>query len=192
MAGALADEGDRGLTPGDAGRVYLVGFMGSGKTTVGRRLAERLAVPFVDLDAAYEAMAGETVRSTFETRGEAFFREREAELLKGTAAFPAAVVALGGGTIGFPENLAFVKRHGVSVFLDVPFEVLAERLAGKTADRPLFRTPAEARLLLEARLPFYRMADWAVFVNGEMTVDEVAARVEAVLRPPAVGAGGEG
>jgi shikimate kinase len=192
VAGTLAGEGDGGLTPGDAKRVYLVGFMGSGKTTVGRRLAERLGVPFVDLDAAYEAMAGETVRSTFETRGEAFFRERETELLKGTGAFPAAVVALGGGTIAFPENLAFVKRHGVSVFLDVPFDVLAERLAGKSADRPLFRTPAEARLLLEARLPFYRMADWAVSVNGEMTVDEVAARVEAVLRPSAEEAGREG
>jgi shikimate kinase len=161
--------------------------MGSGKTTVGRRVAEILGVPFVDLDAAYEAMAGETIRSTFETRGEAFFREREAELLKGTAAFPAAVVALGGGTTAFPENAVFVKRHGVSVFLDVPFEVLSERLAGKTADRPLFRTPGEARLLFETRLPFYRMADRAVLVSREMTVDEVAERVVALLRPPAAG-----
>lgn len=189
MARALACDGERGLTSGEPRRVYLVGFMGSGKTTVGRRLAEILDVPFVDLDAAYEAMAGETIRSTFETRGEAFFRAREAELLRGTGAFPGAVVALGGGTFTFPENLAFVKRRGVSVFLDVPFEVLADRLASKTTDRPLFRNVEEARRLFEARLAFYRMADLAVFVNGEMTVEEVAARVAELLRTPLGGDG---
>ena len=181
MAGALADEGDRGLTPGDAGRVYLVGFMGSGKTTVGRRLAERLAVPFVDLDAAYEAMAGETVRSTFETRGEAFFREREAELLKGTVAFPAAVVALGGGTITFQENLAFVKRHGVSVFLDVPFEVIAARLGAKAADRPLFRSLDEARALYEARLASYRLSDRILPLEGDERVEAVVEQIVGAL-----------
>jgi shikimate kinase len=185
VARALAGwpDGGQGLTDQGA-RVYLVGFMGSGKTTVGRLLAERWGIPFVDLDAAFEAMAGETIRQTFETRGEPWFREREAELLRGTAALPEAVVAVGGGTFVFPENAAFVKRHGVAVFLDVSFEVLAERLAEKSADRPLFRSPEEARQLYEARLPFYRMADWTIPVNRDMTVDDVVGLLASTLRGP--------
>ncbi len=191
MAGALARAaaGGGGLTERRT-RVYLVGFMGSGKSTVGRRLADRLGVPFVDLDEAFEAMAGETIRATFETRGEAWFRAREAELLRGTADLPGAVVALGGGTFIFPENAAFVRRHGVSVFLDVPFEMLLLRLEGKAADRPLFRSGDEARQLYEARRPFYRMADWTVLVGGETTVDELVEQIAAMLGEPGVRPGG--
>ncbi len=155
--------------------------MGSGKSTVGRRLAARLGAPFVDLDEAFEAMAGETIRRTFETRGEAWFRAREAELLRGTADLPAAVVALGGGTFVFPENAAFVRRHGIPVFLDVPFEDLAGRLEGKTADRPLFRSLEEAHQLFEARRPFYRMADLTIPVTRETTVDDIVDQIVSAL-----------
>jgi shikimate kinase len=165
----------------DRGRVYLTGFMGSGKTTVGRRLAERRGVPFVDLDAAFESMAGRTIRETFETRGEPWFREREAELLRGTASLPRVVVALGGGTFVFPENAAFVKGQGVTVFLDVPFAVIAARLAQKMADRPLFSSLEEARALYESRRPFYKMADWTIEVSGQEALEEVVDRLDEVL-----------
>lgn len=172
-------------------RVYLVGFMGCGKTSVGRLLAARRGVPFVDLDEAFEAMAGATIRETFETRGEGWFRARESELLRGTADLPAAVVALGGGTFVYPENSAFVKRHGVSIFLDVPFEVIADRLAEKSADRPLFRSAEEARKLYEARLPSYKIADWTVSLTERESVGAAADRVEAALaREPFRAAGG--
>lgn len=161
-------------------RVYLVGFMGSGKTTAGRLLAGRRGVPFLDLDAAFESLTGTTIRETFETRGEAWFRTREAELLRGTADLPEGVIALGGGTFTFPENAEFVKAHGVSVFLDVPFAVLAERLAGK-ADRPLFRSVEQARALYEARLPSYRMADRTIVIGSNDRAEAVVDLIEAAL-----------
>jgi shikimate kinase len=174
--------------PADAtGRVYLLGFMGSGKTTVGRLVADRLSAPFVDLDLAFEAMSGRTIRETFETHGEPFFREREAELLKGTASLSRAVVALGGGTFTFPENTRFVKEHGLSVFLDAPFEVLAERLGDKSADRPLFGSLESARMLWEARRPFYKMADRILEVSPGMTPLHVADKVVLLLDPPGLG-----
>lgn len=172
------------------GRIYLVGFMGSGKTTAGRLLAGRLGAPFVDLDLAFEAMAGRTIRETFETHGEPWFRAREAELLRGTASLPRAVVALGGGTFTFPENREFVRAHGLSIFLDAPFEVIAERLAGKTADRPLFPSEESARELWETRLPSYRMADRTLDVTRDMTAAEVAGKLADLAAPPLAAPGG--
>lgn len=172
------------------GRIYLVGFMGSGKTTAGRLLSERLGVPFVDLDLAFEAMAGRTIREAFESHGEPWFRAREAELLRGTASLPAAVVALGGGTFTFPENAAFVKAHGLSIFLDVPFAAIAERLGEKAADRPLFPSEESALSLWEARLPSYKMADRTLTVTPDMNPAEVAARLEVLAAPPFAPAGG--
>ncbi len=165
-------------------RVYLVGFMGCGKTTAGSLLAERRGEPFVDLDVAFESLTGTTIRETFETHGEPWFRAREAELLHGTADLPRAVVALGGGTFTIAENAEFVKRHGVSVFLDAPFELIAQRIAGKT-DRPLFRSLEQARALYEARYPSYRMADRTISVSSGDDAEAVVDRIErALVQPP--------
>jgi shikimate kinase len=181
VAGALAERVE-GLTgPRPAARVYLVGFMGSGKTSAGMVLAARRGVPFVDLDQAFEAMAGQTVREVFRVHGEPWFREREAELLRGTATLPAAVVAAGGGTFTFPANREFIAGSGVSVFLDVPFAVIARRLEGKAADRPLFRSVAEALALYEARLPSYRMADLVLNIGEAEGAETVARRIDEAL-----------
>ncbi len=169
------------------GRVFLVGFMGAGKSTVGRALAERLAVPFLDLDEAFEALAGLTIRRAFEERGEAWFREREAELLRGCEAIPDAVVALGGGTFTFPENRAVVRRSGRSLFLDVPFEAIAARLGAKAIDRPLFRSLEAARALYDERLASYRLSDTILALEGDEGVDAVVDRIVEALESRGVG-----
>ncbi|MBP7676524.1 MAG: shikimate kinase [Thermoanaerobaculia bacterium] len=169
------------------GRVFLVGFVGAGKSTAGRALAGRLDVPFLDLDEAFEALAGLTIRRAFEERGEAWFREREAELLRGCEAFPDVVVALGGGTFTFPENRAVVRRTGRSLFLDVPFEAIAARLGVKAIDRPLFRSLEEARALYEERRASYRLSDTILALEGDEGVDAVVDRIVEALESRGVG-----
>ncbi len=160
---------------GPAVRVYLVGFMGSGKTAVGRRVAERLGVPFVDLDAEIERTSGVTVRALFEASGEEAFRERESLFLRATESLTRAVVATGGGCYVREENRRAIARLGVPVFLDAPLPVLLSRLAGKT-DRPLFAGPEQAAALFAEREPFYRMGTVRVALGGE-SVEEAADRV---------------
>jgi thiamine-phosphate pyrophosphorylase len=161
-------------------RVYLVGFMASGKTAVGHRVAERLGLPFVDLDTEFERMAGVTIRAFFESSGEAAFREREAALLAGTAALPAGVVATGGGTYVSEANRRTILGLGTAVFLDLPLPALLSRLSRKT-DRPLFTGPEQAARLFAERAPFYRMDSIPVTLDPGETVEESADRVLIAL-----------
>ena len=176
----LLDAARRRARPG---RLYLVGFMGAGKTAVGRKVADRLGVPFVDLDAEIERTSGVTVRALFESSGEAAFREREATFLEATAALPDAVVATGGGCYAFERNRRTISRLGRAVFLDPPLETLLSRLSGKT-DRPLFRGPEQAARLFAERQGFYKMAAVHVPLAGEESVEESADRVLQAISAP--------
>jgi thiamine-phosphate diphosphorylase len=167
------------------GRIYLVGFMGCGKTAIGRRLAGRLGVPFVDVDAEIERAAGLTVRALFEESGEPGFRQREAVFLAGTESLRSAVVSTGGGAYIPEANRRAMRRLGRVVFLDVPFPVLSERLAGKT-DRPLFQSVEQAARLFAQRDPFYRIGSLRVSLDGTETLDEAADRVLSALESPFV------
>lgn len=159
-------------------RVYLTGFMGAGKTSVGESLARHFGVPFLDLDREIETAAGASVREIFERQGEAEFRRLEHDALVRTLALPDAVVATGGGTLTFAENAALVAAHGISVWLNVPFAVIVARLGGVgRPDRPLFRDAAQAFELYRERLAAYRRADLRIDVGAEEQVDEVAARL---------------
>jgi thiamine-phosphate pyrophosphorylase len=172
----LLDLGRRRERPG---RVYLVGFMGSGKTAIGRRVAERLGAAFVDLDQEIERTSGRTVRALFEASGEAAFRQRETTFLEATESLPDVVVATGGGCYGREENRRAIGRLGTAVFLDASFETILPRLSGKT-DRPLFAGPEQARLLYAEREPFYRMAPVRVKLEGG-SIEEGADRVLSAL-----------
>jgi thiamine-phosphate pyrophosphorylase len=186
MIGALAAGGrleenarrvlDRARRRHPAGRIYLVGFMGSGKTALGQRVSERLGIPFVDLDSEIERTSGLTIRALFDSLGEPAFRERESAFLEGTEALPTAVVSTGGGSFVSERNRATIARLGTPVFLDVPFEAVRARLAGKT-DRPLFTSVEQAVRLFAERERFYRMAPVRVALGGRESIEESTDRV---------------
>jgi len=145
--------------------VLLLGFMGCGKTTVGRLLARRLGWAFVDLDEEIERRQGRTIRQIFEENGEPYFRDAErallAELLR-RGQQESLVVALGGGTAAQPGSLELLRDHGgITIWLDCPLEELRRRCQGMT-QRPLFKDTASFRALFEQRVLFYRQSDFRV------------------------------
>jgi shikimate kinase len=164
-------------------RVYLTGFMGAGKTTVGRLLAERLGWPFVDLDTEVERAAGMAVREVFAAHGEAAFRELELEALRRTLELDPAVIATGGGTPTSEPALRLLRAHGLVVWLNPSFATIAARIGalGKP-DRPLFQDEAQALALYGRRLPAYRLADLTVEVSAQEQAPEVAARLALLLK----------
>ena len=166
-------------TPG----LYLVGFMGCGKTTIGRLAAARLGWSFVDLDDDIETAEGVAISEIFATRGEAEFRRIETDALKARvveiAAGRPAVLALGGGAFVQRANYELVESHGVSVWLDAPLDVLEARVRRST-HRPLARDPRKFAELFEARRPFYSRADFRISIEG----DNPAAAVDALLALP--------
>jgi len=156
-------------------KIFLTGFMGVGKTTVGRLLAERLDVPFVDLDAAIERESGLHVSEIFARHGEERFRALEREALLRCADLAGCVVATGGGTPIDPRNRAWMARQGRVVWINLPSAQIRRRLHG-TWQRPLYRDPERAEILLQERLPAYREHDLEIAAEGR-SVEEVVARI---------------
>jgi len=161
--------------------LFLVGFMGSGKSTVGRLLAGRLGWTFEDVDDEIERLQGRTINQIFAEQGEAHFRALERERLEDIAARAAdapAVVALGGGTVAQPANLDLLRAAGgVTVWLECPLEELRRRCRGMN-NRPLFRDPASFEQLYRRRLPYYQQADFRVDADRRDPNDVV----EEILR----------
>lgn len=150
------------------------GFMGSGKSTVGALLAERLGLPFVDLDRAVEEEAGATVEVVFQREGEVGFRQREARVLRALLDGPDAVLALGGGTLHHGDNLDRLRERSRVVVLDLPWEELAPRLA-RQGGRPL---AGQGQALWTARREGYRAAGLLVDVGGLTPEAAVSAVLE--------------
>ena len=142
-----------------AAKIYLVGFMGAGKTTLGRLLAERFVWPFEDLDTSIERAEGSRILRIFLEKGEAYFRELERRTLAAVAAQPGpAIVASGGGTFCAPENRAVMQRTGITVWIDQPFERIWDRRDELSALRPLLRGEQDFRALYDERAPLYGLA----------------------------------
>jgi shikimate kinase len=160
--------------------IYLVGMPGAGKSVVGRELAGRLGVPFIDLDTEIERVAGRSVAEIFGTDGEAAFRALEADALMKAGTQDPAVVACGGGVVLEPANRVTLRATGVAVYLDVPLDVLRRRVR-PASTRPLIHEEGDLERLLEQREPLYREFA-AHVVDGSGTPGEVAAAIEEELR----------
>lgn len=150
-------------------RILLVGFMGSGKTTVGRLLSEGLGWTFADFDDWVEEHAGEKIETIFRKQGEARFRALEAEGARALLACEGCVLASGGGWAAAPGRLRSLPEGTLSVWLRVSAEVALERVRGADTVRPLLEDEdplGRARALLQARLPHYGEAQLAVMTDG--------------------------
>ena len=160
--------------------IVLIGMMGAGKSSIGRRLAARLGIPFVDADAEIEAAAGMTIEDIFANYGEASFRSGETRVISRLLEAGPQVLATGGGAFMNPETRGIIRRNGVSVWLKADFDVLFRRVKRRN-DRPLLKTadPAETlRKLMAERDPIYAQADASIHsreVPHETIVEEILA-----------------
>lgn len=168
----------------DARAVFLVGFMGAGKTTVGHALSRRLGLPFEDLDDRIQQREGKTIEQIFRGSGEAGFRQAETAALRDLLSELGSslrVVALGGGAFVQPGNVALIEEaQAHSVFLNAPVEELLRRCAGEAKERPLRQSAEQFRELYEKRQRFYLKAALRIDTNGK-DVETVAAEVACSL-----------
>jgi shikimate kinase len=157
--------------------VVLVGMMGAGKSTIGRRLAARLRLPFVDADAEIEAAAGMSIPDIFETHGEPHFRDGEARVIARLLDSGPAVIATGGGAFMREETRGRIRNKAVSLWLKADADIIMKRVK-RRADRPLLQTADPAATvgrLIREREPVYQHADltiWSRDVPHEKIVDE--------------------
>lgn len=153
-------------TPG----IYLVGFMGSGKSTVGIRLADELGWSFFDLDADIEAQYKITIAEIFDTRGEEEFRKIESSALhqriRAIQSGRPSVLALGGGAFTTEENIGLMNENGVTIWLDCPLDEVRMRLMNDIVDRPLARDPHRLEELYHSRRLSYTQADYRIDASG--------------------------
>ena len=161
--------------------IVLVGLMGAGKTSVGRRLAEKLGIPFVDADHEIERAAGKTIKDIFAEHGEPYFREGERRVIQRLIGDGAQVLATGGGAYMNDETRARIQEHGISVWLKASLPLLMKRVS-KRQDRPLLQAEdpeAVMRGLMEKRYPVYALADVTVesrdVQHGQMVNDVIRA-----------------
>jgi shikimate kinase len=177
----------------DRRSVVLVGMMGVGKSSIGRRLAARLAIPFVDADAEIEKAAGMSISDIFARHGEADFRSGEARVIARLLDAGPQVLATGGGAFMNEATRATIQSKGVSIWLSAEFDVLVRRIAKRRNERPMLQTddPAETlRQLIALREPTYALADITVQsreVPHDAIVAEIIAAIAAFLNVAAAG-----
>jgi len=167
--------------------IVLIGMMGVGKSSIGRRLGARLGIPFIDADAEIEKAAGMSIADIFARHGEAAFRSGEARVIARLLNGGPQVLATGGGAVMNPETRALIQKKGVSIWLSAEFELLLRRISKRKAERPMLQTAdpaATLRELLAKREPIYTQADLTVEsrdVPHDAVVVEILERLAGFL-----------
>jgi shikimate kinase len=185
----MADRGKRPMSYTLKKTIVLVGMMGAGKTAVGRALAQRLGVSFLDSDAEIEVAANRTVPEIFERDGEPFFRTKETQIIERLLAEKRCVLSTGGGAFLSEQNRMNISGKGISVWLNADLELLWNRVRNKDT-RPLLRTPNPKSTLqdiYDQRVPTYSLADMTVVSEEEYSIEDMVDRVvEALTTRPDV------
>ena len=168
-------------------RLFLIGYMGAGKTTMGKLLAKTEELEFVDLDLFIESRYQKSIGEIFESVGEHKFREIENNILKEVSEFEDVVISTGGGTACFFDSMPFMNQMGTTIYLKSSPEALAKRLSGFKDKRPLIKNKSEIELLefisdnLKKREPFYNQAH-LIFNTGEFeSVEEAEILVDELI-----------
>jgi shikimate kinase len=163
--------------------IVLIGMMGVGKSSIGRRLGARLSIPFTDADAEIEKAAGMSIADIFARHGEAAFRSGESRVIARLLDSGPQVLATGGGAVMNPETRALIKEKGISVWLSAELDLLLRRISKRKAERPMLHTSdpaATLRELLAEREPIYAQADLTV-QSREMPHDAVVGEIVGAL-----------
>ncbi|MDH4246904.1 MAG: shikimate kinase [Deltaproteobacteria bacterium] len=158
--------------------VVMVGFMGSGKTAIGRRLAQRLGYRFLDTDHYIESELGRTINDIFAQEGEAYFRQLETALAVRLSRLTNHVISTGGGMVATPGNMELLRQAGTVVFLNADVEEILQRLERDTK-RPMLKghdLRERTTRLLEERMPFYLQSHWVIPTHGK-SVNRVAGEI---------------
>ena len=158
-------------------RIYLIGFMGSGKSKLGQRIATAFQVSCFDTDRVIETQAGMTIPEIFETRGEDFFRHLEADVLRQTAFYEKSIIATGGGLPCYGDNMSWMKDKGITMYLDWPEDIIINQLMKERSSRPLLAhladsdVKAKVKELLSIRRPYYEQAAITLEMQGNEETD---------------------
>lgn len=166
--------------------IFLMGFMGSGKSTSGKVLAKKLNMAFVDLDELIENAEQTSIDSIFEAQGEEKFRELELNYLKKSFSFQNTVTALGGGTPCYHDNIKSIKKNGISVYLKMPAAAIVNRLSNAKTSRPLIKNKTQDELAayikktLGEREKYYEQANYTINALN-LNIDELITNIKGLI-----------
>ena len=164
--------------------IVLTGFMASGKTTIGRRLAELSDYEFIDTDEMIVAREGRSINDIFAQDGEEYFRRVEHEIIREAAKMDNKIISTGGGVVLNPENIEDLRKTGVVFNLDPDFSVISERVARAAATRPLMKNQSieDIKKRFDDRKPFYDNCDYKIHITAKSTPDDSANSILNIIK----------